>query len=73
MNLLLDEKFTVDLLNATKRPHKLNPSSKELEGLTHTIFNVDRQLDLLAERLASLPQSISTTPIYRQCKKASIP
>jgi len=56
-------------LSEAKRAHQLNPGSKELEKLNHVIFNVERQLEVLAERLATLPQSISPTPVYKQMEK----
>lgn len=69
INLLGEEKFAQELLNSAKRAHLLNPGSKEAEKFNHIIFNVDRQLEVLAERLSSLPQSISPTPVYKQMEK----
>ena len=43
--------------------------SKEAEKYNHVTFNVDRQLEVMAERLSSLPQNISPTPIYKQMEK----
>jgi len=69
MNLFSEEKFAKELLNSAKRAHQHNPGSKEAEKYNHIVFNVDRQLEVLAERLSSLPQSISPTPIYKQMEK----
>ncbi len=69
MNLFSEEKFAQELLNSAKRAHLHNPGSKEAEKYNHIVFNVDRQLEVLAERLSSLPQSISPTPVYKQMEK----
>lgn len=69
INLFSEEKFAAELLNSARRAHQLNPSSKEAEKYNHVYFNVDRQLEVLAERLATLPETISATPIYKQMEK----
>lgn len=69
LNLFNDEKFANELLKSAKNAHRLNPGSKEVEKYNLVIFNVDRQLDIMAERFSSLPQSISPTPIYKQMEK----
>ena len=69
INLFSEEKFAQELLASARRAHQLNPGSKEAEKYNHVTFNVDRQLEVLAERLSSLPQSISPTPIYKQMEK----
>lgn len=69
IKLISDENFAKDLLKEAKRAHEFNPGSKELQKLNHVIFNVERQLEVLAERLATLPQSVSPTPVYKQMEK----
>ncbi len=69
INLFQDESFAKELLQYAKRAHVLNPGSKEAQKCNQVIFNVDRQLEVLAERLASLPESISPTPVYKQMEK----
>jgi hypothetical protein len=36
------------------------------------IFSVDQQLELMAERFASLPKGISPSPVYRQMEKLEV-
>ena len=69
LGLFSEEKFAQELLVSAKRAHQLNPGSKEAEKCSHIIFNTDRQLEVMAERLATLPESISPTPIYKQMEK----
>lgn len=69
LGLFNEEKFARELLTQAKRVHQINPGSKEAEKCNHIIFNVDRQLEVMAERLATLPESISPTPIYKQMEK----
>jgi site-specific DNA recombinase len=61
--------FAAELLKEAKRAHELNPGSKEIEKWNSMAFSVSQQLELLAERLTSLPATISPTPIYRQMEK----
>ncbi len=63
------ESFAAEILKAAKRSHDLNPESREVEKCNQTVFSVDRQLELMAERLSSLPETISPTPIYKQMEK----
>ena len=67
--LLTDDKICKELFNEATRSHKLSPGSREAEGHRQAIFSVDEKLETLSERLASLPQSISPTPIYHQMEK----
>lgn len=69
LNLFREENFVSELLISAKNAHRQNPASKEVEKFNHIIFNMDRQLDVMAERLSSLPQTISPTPIYKQMEK----
>lgn len=69
INLISEEQFAKELLISARRAHQLNPGSKDAEKYNHVVFNVDRQLEVMAERLATLPQSISPTPIYKQMEK----
>ena len=69
IQLVTNEKFAPELLSSARRAHKLDPSSKETEKHNHIVFNVDRQLEVMAERLSTLPQTISPTPIYKQMEK----
>lgn len=48
---------------------KTGASTKEAEKCNQMVFSIDRQLDVLAERLATLPSEISPTPIYKQMEK----
>ena len=57
------------LLDSAKRAHRLNPGSKEAEKCNQMVFSLDRQLEVLAERLSTLPSEISPTPIYKQMEK----
>lgn len=68
-NLIENPKFAEEILKEAKKFHLLNPGSKEIEKSNQEIFSVDRQLELLAERLASLPHTISPAPIYKQMEK----
>lgn len=64
-----NEMFAEQLLKEARCSQQLNPGSKEIEKCNQTIFSVDQQLEVMAERLSSLPQTISPTPIYRQMEK----
>lgn len=68
-NLLSSEAFAKELLEDAKRAHKLNPGSKEIERYNQEIYSADRQLEVIAERLASLPATVSPTPVYKQMEK----
>jgi hypothetical protein len=67
--LLSSEDFAKKLLEDAKRAHKANPGSKEMERYNREIYSADRQLEVMAERLASLPSTISPTPVYKQMEK----
>jgi hypothetical protein len=67
--LLSNEAFAKELLEDAKRAHKLNPGSKEIERHNQEVYSADRQLEMMAERLASLPATISPTPVYKQMEK----
>lgn len=69
INILSEEKIAQELLTSARRTHQLNPGSKEAEKYNHMVFNLDRQLEVMAERLSSLPENISPTPIYKQMEK----
>ncbi len=43
--------------------------SKEIERHSQTIFSVDQQIEILAERLSVLPKEISPTPVFKQMEK----
>jgi site-specific DNA recombinase len=66
---LTSESFAQDLLAAANREHKFNPAAKELEAHRSKISSLDSQLSLMAERLVSLPASVSPAPIYAQMEK----
>jgi len=72
VELLADEKVAVALLDEATKSYRRNPESKEAEGSRQTVFSVDQQLETLAERLSSLPKTISPTPIFRQMEKLEI-
>lgn len=69
VSLLKEENFAQGLLDSAKRAHRLNPGSKEAEKCNQMVFSLDRQLEVLAERLSTLPSEISPTPIYKQMEK----
>lgn len=69
IKLFSEENFAKELLISARRAHLLNPGSKEAEKQNHVVFNVERQLEIMAERLSTLPESISPTPIYKQMEK----
>lgn len=69
VKLFSEENFAKELLISARRAHQLNPGSKEAEKHNHVVFNVERQLEIMAERLSTLPESISPTPIYKQMEK----
>ena len=66
---LLQSLVAQGLLDSAKRAHRLNPGSKEAEKCNQMVFSLDRQLEVLAERLSTLPSEISPTPIYKQMEK----
>jgi site-specific DNA recombinase len=68
-NVLTSDKTCRDLYSEVIKFNKLNPGVREAEGYRQTIFSVDEKLETLSERLASLPKSISATPIYHQMQK----
>lgn len=69
MECLTSGSFAQDLLAAANKEHKFNPAAKEMEACRSKISSLDGQLSLLAERLVSLPASISPAPIYAQMEK----
>ncbi len=67
--VLTDDKVCKEIYLEAMKFHKLNPGSREVERYRQTIFSVDEKLETLSERLATLPKSISATPIYHQMEK----
>ena len=67
--LFENETFAEELLKEARKVHSQNPGSKEVEKCNHVIFSVGQQLERMAERLLSLPMTISPTPIYHQMEK----
>ena len=67
--LLRDEPVARALLDDARKTHERNPGSKEAERCRQIVFSTDRQLETMAERLSTLPSSISPTPVYRQMEK----
>jgi hypothetical protein len=66
---MMSEKIAGELLSEALKTHRRNPESKEAERCRQTVFSVDQQLETLAERLSSLPATISPTPIFKQMEK----
>lgn len=69
VNLITEKSFAEELLKFAQRSHRLNPGSKEIEKHNQTIFSIDQQIEILAERLSMLPKEISPTPIFKQMEK----
>ena len=69
VELLTSEKIAGALLDEAVKSHRRNPGSKEAEKCRQTVFSVDQQIETLAERLSSLPATISPTPIFKQMEK----
>ncbi len=67
--VLTDENVVKKLMDEAVRSHRVNPGSRETEKYRQTIFSVDEKLETLSERLASLPSTVSPTPVYRQMEK----
>jgi site-specific DNA recombinase len=67
--VMMSEKVAGELLSEALKTHRRNPESKEAERCRQTVFSVDQQLETLAERLSSLPATISPTPIFKQMEK----
>jgi site-specific DNA recombinase len=66
---LTADSFANDLLGAANKEHRYNPAAKEMEGHRHKVNSIESQLSLMAERLVSLPASVSPSPIYSQMEK----
>jgi site-specific DNA recombinase len=67
--VLTSDQMAQNLHEEAMKSYKLNPGSRETERLRQTIFSVDEKLETLSERLATLPSTISPTPIYNQMEK----
>lgn len=67
--VLTNDDVAKDLMNEAVKSFRLNPGSREAERHRQTVFSVDEKLETLSERLASLPSSVSPTPIYKQMEK----
>ncbi len=66
---LTADSFAKELLTAANKEHRFNPAAKEMEGHRHKVTSIEGQLSLMAERLVSLPASVSPAPIYSQMEK----
>ena len=67
--LLLDDKIARSLLVHAEKAHSKDVATQEADRCRHTLRALDAQLDVLADRLTSLPVTISPSPIYRQMEK----
>lgn len=64
--LITDKDFSKRLLDKVKSIHQENPKASMERSLQSKIYDLNSQLDALAERLSELPKSISAAPIYKQ-------
>jgi site-specific DNA recombinase len=67
--ILTDDKICQELFAEVSKLHKSNPTARESEKYRQTIYSLDEKLETLSERLASLPRSVSPTPVYHQMEK----
>jgi site-specific DNA recombinase len=67
--VLTSDEMAKELFGEATKYHRSNPGSREADRFRQTIFSVDEKLENLSERLASLPSSISPTPVYHQMEK----
>lgn len=68
-DLLKRDEVAREILAESQKSHRRDPGSKDSEKCRQTIFSVDQQLETLAERLASMPSTISPTPKFAQMEK----
>ncbi len=57
------------LLVKVRKHHEQNPERKDIERIKVKIMSIESQIDVLSERLAELPKSVSAAPIYKQMEK----
>ncbi len=67
--VIMDDNYAQEVLREARQNHERNPGSRELEKQNQTVFSVEQQIERLSARLATLPDTIDATPIYRQMEK----
>ena len=58
-----------EILNSARGQFESRSKRKEVEKAQSRIKDLDQQTEVLAERLAELPRSISPAPLYKQMEK----
>lgn len=69
LKVLSIDEICKEIFDEAFKSFKTNPGSKEAERYRQTVFSVEEKLETLGERLASLPSTISPTPVYKQMEK----
>ena len=64
--LITDRSFSKRLLDKVQNIHQENSKANLERSLQSKIYDLNSQLDALAERLSELPKSISAAPVYKQ-------
>jgi hypothetical protein len=68
-NLLKNEFLVKDLIKNAETLHKEKSQNKEAKRIESKIKSIESQIEVLAERLAMLPKSVSPATIFRQLEK----
>jgi len=69
MYALNDSHWIKEIVSSAQEAHKAATQNKEARKIEDRIKSINEQIDVLAERLAELPKSISPAPIYKQMEK----
>ncbi len=67
--LLAQPGIAVDIIQAAKIQYEGEGHKQELKRAKVRVGELESQMEVLAERLANLPQALAPTPIYQQMEK----
>ena len=67
--LLQDPQVAETLLNDARAIHENRTKKGDSERIQGRIYNLNSQIEALAERIAALPKTLSADPFYRQMEK----
>ena len=72
MGMLQNQFMAEDLIENAQKLHKEKGKNTEAKRIVNKIKSIESQIEVLAERLAILPKSISPATIFKQMEKLEI-